>query len=374
MDVKSSILKHKKKWLIGSLLLTVLLVILGGRDVESRSAGAIKQEFQKRKHVKVSEALQGEIREDVSVMGFTQDETLDLGYNQAQGKVSEIYVSLGDFVKKGDSLFKMDTTSSLASLKLQLTELQLKRQELSTMMKQVLIEKEKVLKLYQAGSVSKSELVTVQNQAENLEIQVDEVIKQAEETQQKIDELDALGIVIAPEDGEITKIEMVKGTYLAENNYIRLKKSKETEGIFYLTENEIKKLEPGVKVTVTIMSQNIEVEGVVREIQQGGGADFVFPVSVTLLSEQRFRGGLSITMHYDAYQNSEAILVPTKSIIEFNKETYVYKIDQENRVTKTDVEKGISSKGVTEILGGLTVGDRIVSEGQFVLSEGDLVQ
>ena len=69
---------------------------------------------------------------------------------------------------------------------------------------------------------------------------------------------------------------------------------------------------------------------------------------------------LEVSINYNK-RNSLSIL-DTSLIIEGDK-IYVYKVDKENTVKKTEIEIGLRKKGIVEIKTGLEIGDTVVAEG-----------
>ena len=69
---------------------------------------------------------------------------------------------------------------------------------------------------------------------------------------------------------------------------------------------------------------------------------------------------LEVSINYNK-RNSLSIL-DTSLIIEGDK-IYVYKVDKENTVKKTEIEIGLRKKGIFEIKTGLEIGDTVVAEG-----------
>jgi RND family efflux transporter MFP subunit len=79
------------------------------------------------------------------------------------------------------------------------------------------------------------------------------------------------------------------------------------------------------------------------------------------------------------YRNSNAIVVPTNVIKQdANNEYYVLVAQQMNNskaiAKKVNIKRGESSEGMTEVLGGLNIGDKVIVEGATNLSEGSKIK
>ena len=74
------------------------------------------------------------------------------------------------------------------------------------------------------------------------------------------------------------------------------------------------------------------------------------------------------------YNEKDALSVADTSIIFEDEKKFVYKILNNNKIKKTEVETGIRKAGNLEIIDGLSVNDRIVKEGLARLADGMVVR
>ena len=86
----------------------------------------------------------------------------------------------------------------------------------------------------------------------------------------------------------------------------------------------------------------------------------------------RLRPGMFATVHLGQNAHS-ALLVPTEAVIRTGKRTLVMLAQSGGRFRPAEVEIGRESNGRTEILAGLSPGEKVVASGQFLLdSEASL--
>ena len=90
---------------------------------------------------------------------------------------------------------------------------------------------------------------------------------------------------------------------------------------------------------------------------------------------------MTVLLQINDYNNPEAILIPSKNILEDQAgRSYVYKLvavtAQENifKAVKTFVQLGKSSNNQTEILEGVSAGDRLVEDGIRLVEDQQLVK
>ena len=89
--------------------------------------------------------------------------------------------------------------------------------------------------------------------------------------------------------------------------------------------------------------------------------------------ERRVRSGVTATVEIVTYRNDAAIIVAEKETRSDADGVYVYLLDGD-RAVRRRLQIGRRQGLYLEILGGIEVGDRIVTQGIEQLAEGDLVQ
>jgi len=86
----------------------------------------------------------------------------------------------------------------------------------------------------------------------------------------------------------------------------------------------------------------------------------------------RLRPGMFATVHLGDTSRS-ALLVPSEAVIRTGKRTLVMLADGKGRFRPAEVRIGRDTGGQTEILAGLSAGEKVVASGQFLLdSEASL--
>jgi membrane fusion protein (multidrug efflux system) len=72
----------------------------------------------------------------------------------------------------------------------------------------------------------------------------------------------------------------------------------------------------------------------------------------------------------------KALLIPEESLTHYQREHYALRVDaaKGNRVERVDVQIGQRSPGFVEITGGLSAGERVITEGITTVRPGDVVE
>ncbi|SHG97620.1 efflux RND transporter periplasmic adaptor subunit [Ferrimonas marina] len=89
--------------------------------------------------------------------------------------------------------------------------------------------------------------------------------------------------------------------------------------------------------------------------------------------DSRLRPGLLARITLTLGQ-SDALVVPTRSVFYRGSQAYVYRVDEQQRARQVPVSLGGSQGESTQVLDGLSQGDQIVASGVSHLSDGSKVQ
>jgi len=237
--------------------------------------------------------------------------------------------------------------------------------------------------LANAIEVSKKQLDTAIAQLENVKAKANLQVVGAEtqlaqiEGQADLAEATLEGTsVISPIKGTLLH------TYVEEGNYVNPSQTIVEIGdmskvyiIVSLTAEELKYVKLGQIV-------NIEAPG---EIKKSGRITKVLPtldpvtkkVQVKILipnkSQELISGMFTDVSFTDAQKDSVGALVPFKSIIFETSRTYVYVIEN-NKAVKKEVKLGQIVGSNIEIIDGLALGEKVITNGAKLVNEGDLVK
>ncbi len=85
------------------------------------------------------------------------------------------------------------------------------------------------------------------------------------------------------------------------------------------------------------------------------------------------RSGLLTKLIVTSYENNQALLIPNQAVVRFNDEVFVYKMNDDNTVSKSYLKLGVIDNNMVEVLSGLSLGDMVVTKGQFEVSDGQRV-
>ena len=300
-----------------------------------------------------------------SVIARTVDYTANiLAYDELQvapaspGRIVNIYVEVGDKVKKGKELFLMDRTT-LNQQKVQLASLERDLARLDT--------------LLLTGSVQKQ--------------QYDQMKVQYDIAKSNVDFMENNTLMTAPFDGIITgryyeNGEIYSGSPSAASggkaSIVTLMKIDPVKVKVSISEQYLPLLKVGMKAkVVSDVYSDMIFEGKVSLVYPTVDATTrTFPIELEVSNKDMFlRPGMFVRISMDLGAE-EAFAVPSNLILmqEGTNTRYLF-VEENGTVRRVNVTLGKRFDDVVEIVSGeLKEGDRVVSEGQSRLVSGDKVE
>lgn len=400
--------------------LIVALVVLA---VGAITWGGLREKPPPAVEVQLGKVKKGPIVRTVTGAGKVEAATTVKISSNLSGDLIELPVKVGDEVKKGQVLARLDRRRFEASVKQASSALQAARAEISTI--QVDVDRygrelDRVKALVEKGLASKSEL---DKATSDLAAAKSRQAAQAERAAQAAAVLDESAnnlektILTSPIDGNVIEVtrevgERVRGSDFNEDVVMTLAALHAMEVKIEVGEHEVVHLALGQKADIKIDAfEGQTFEGKVVEIAQKAlirnpGTEqetTSFPVTVALQAKpDGVLPGMSAEVAVTAEQRDSTIIVPVQAVtvrperslpdattnVEGNKlsapkkgETFakvVFVMDADKHVHPKRVKTGISSDTDIEIVDGLNEGEDIV-EGPYRtlakdLNDGDLVE
>ncbi len=285
---------------------------------------------------------------------------------RVKGYIEKIHIDEGKFVQQGQLMFtinnpelKEDVIRTKAIVRSMITELQAAELDLNN-----------VKKLVEKNVVSKAELAIAQNKVELANAKVEEA--QANESFAKI-KLSYCQIK-APFSGFTNRIPNKVGSLIEDGTLLTtVSKNDEVFAYFDVSEKEYLdfannfKEQKNTAPQVTLMLANGEEHPFKGRIETSEGE--IDPNTGNIAFRARFSNPERILKHgasgkvrlLKRYHN--AMLIPQKATFEIQDRTYVYVIDNKNKVKSRAVKVSQRLPHFFIIEGGLTKEDRIIYEG-----------
>jgi RND family efflux transporter MFP subunit len=138
-----------------------------------------------------------------------------------------------------------------------------------------------------------------------------------------------------------------------------------------VSEALVPKLNAGDEVSVYIASVDATVTGTIRAVEKAASLQtklYTVTISIPADADGLLSGMFAdVTFYTDTASN--AMVVPTQAILNNGEIKYAFVVDDQDAAHYVEVTTGLTGNGVTEVLCGLQVGDRLVTVGQAYLSD-----
>lgn len=402
-----------KKFLIIALTFTSLFLVgCGSKPVEEEKAIAVTVQAAKNEGIENTNVFSGttKVKDEISVT------------TEMSGVIEEMYVNLGDEVKKGQPLLKLkgtDTENSIKSAEAALNSAKAayndsditvanSQNQLESSLNNAKISYDKAQasyeetqrqfnnqeQLYQAGAISedaykqsKSGLDQAQKAVEQAQAALDaaqksydtgvgnrEQAKAAIEQSQvaydnAVSARDKLTLV-SPVDGVITTKTFDVNEMASQSQPAFVISSMNTLQIdISVTQADISKFTADQTVNVTIGDET--VEGTVRYVPtviDSKNSLYIVEVLVDN-SNGDFNAGMAAEVEVSTEKQDDTITVPKKAVFDEDGQSYVYIVGDDNRAVKTEITKGIETDSQVEIISGVDENDTIVVGGLSLIGD-----
>lgn len=360
-----------RRLLILSLIITVSIILIGCKAQVSDNA-------EKEIAVEVMEIKKQSISQKATLNTHLQPIENAVIIPKTPGlNVTNIEVSIGDEVSKGDFLFELDKTMVRKQIQQTKRAYDLARKNYDEQKKKfedldsqnptdaiAAMYTNKVMPSLNIPDISQQDKESVLAASEN---QVDQARMAYSTALSQLDEME----YYSPISGYVSQININKnqpilGTQpaLIITNMERLKAS------LNISKSVYEHLKEGQSVIVNI--DNTEIPGTIRSLSPI--PDFVnslYSVEVEIDNKENnpWVGSFGSIL-IELTSKDEVIVIPKSAILHDSGEKYVF-IEKDNRAYKRKVSLGIDNSSEVEVLGGLNEGEKIITKGhQFVKDKG----
>lgn len=263
-------------------------------------------------------------------------------------RIEEIYVEVGDVVKKGDKLVQLDF-SSLNQLKLQ--------HENQT------VDFKRIEELYKIGGVSKAEYDNAKTQLEIAQKQIDSRMENT--------------ILTSPTDGIVTVRNYDNGDMFGNQPILVVEQISPVKMKINVNESRYAEMKKGLDVTVKVNSYgdkefNGKIDIIYPTINSG---THTFPVEITLENrDMKVRPGMFGEVIVN-YGTEERVVVPDAAVVKQTGSGNYFVFTYENGIAKSNkVELGRRFNDRYEIISGLKDGDIVIVAGNNNLNNDTEVE
>ena len=304
-------------------------------------------------NVMVEQALLEDISEQAPVTGRLEPVEEVAIVPLAQGQVTQVYVSVGDRVSKGQTLFTIDSSSVAAQLnqaKVGVDAAQSAYDRMQT--------------LYNEGAVSAQDLESVKTQ-----------YLSAKESYNQVAEVISNYTVTSPITGYVTSLSVSAGSIAGGNVAGSVANIDSLVVNTTVSENMAAKINVGDEVDVYIASVDQTFKGTVTTFSRIPSiGTLTYPLTITMAPDDALFAGMFAEVHLTSETASNTVTVSSEAVIIKGGRSVVCVIDPATNIPAfREVSVGIDNGTRVQILEGLEEGETVAYSGQQFVTEGEAV-
>lgn len=332
----------------------------------------------------------GNIQQTVSATGeISAAQLVDVG-SQASGQVKKMYVTIGQEVKQGDMIAEIDSTTQVNTLntnkaRLESYQAQLVSAQIALKTAQTKYKREQAL--WKEDATSKESLEDAQDTLAAAKASVDQLKASIRETQIAINTAEAdVGYtrITAPMSGTVVSLVVQQGQTVNANQttptIVQIADLSKMLDKMQIAEGDATKVQPGMKVSFTTLSQpdskrETTLESVdpgLTTMSQGSyttstdtteSAIYYYARAYVPNEDRSLSIGMTTQNTITVNSADKVLVVPALAVKQRGGKKYVRVLGEKNAVTEKEVTTGLSDGISTEIKSGLKEGEQaIVSE------------
>lgn len=315
-----------------------------------------------------------DISENLMIPGRieTQNRRLAKIGSPITGRVSDLYASLGDIVKKGQILARVN------SIELTQTQLTLIKSSQLISLKTKAVERAKLL--FEADVISKAEMLRIENELEAVKADFraarDQliVLGMSEKAVEKLEasgQINSFGDVISRFDGVIISRAINIGQIVhPQDNLFHIADLNKLWAVANIPEQQAYFIQKDEVVTIEIPAlENKKIEAkIIFEDSIVDPQTRTVMVRAELDNENLLFKPDMLTSMYIRSKKISKLAVPISSVVRENDRNYVFVQNTPKTFRLREVELGIRDGKLISIVSGLTEGETIVTDGAFHLN------
>jgi RND family efflux transporter MFP subunit len=352
----------KIKWFIWFVLLTLFLTSCGNQVASEATPTPFPTPVRPTFTVQ-----RGDITVEAKLSGRVEPLALQTVYFQINGQVREVYANVNDVVKEGQLLGELAEAQELRT-KADETRRTIRRAQIDLEIAQLTLEQ------FKSQGRSANEVKIQELQVELAQMKLDETLESLgiDPNSPVLDALDAQvaqAQVFSPADGTIIAAINVGRNVTPETPAFVLGDPKQLEVLADLDaskgDSEVKEMFEGMPVTISPdANTDVKLTGTIRQLPSpyGTGASDEGAIHVALdspPSASTYQSGDKVTVVVQLASKEGALWLPPDAIRSAGGRTFVI-INSDSGPKRVDVEIGLQTRDMVEIISGLEEGQVVV--------------
>lgn len=309
---------------------------------------------------------------------------------QVSGKIINLYVTLGQQVKKGDLLAEIDSSNqsnSLSTAEATLSSYQAQLKSAQVAFEVAQSNFNRLNKLYKQQSASQTDFETAKNTLASARATVDNVKAQIKSAQISVNDAKTnlnYTQIVSPMDGTIVSIPVSVGQTVNANQtsptIVHVADLSKMLVKLEISEGDIAQVKAGQPIRFTTLAEpnhthNSQIDSVDPALttlsddnasnkyaEKSGNTEAIYYYANSLVEnpEQRLRIGMTVQGQVDIVKRENVLIVPTSALKKKNHAVYINVLEN-NQSAEKKVEIGLADSQYTEILSGLNEGEQVIT-------------
>lgn len=302
---------------------------------------------------------------------------------RGQGRLLAVYVKLGDAVRSGQAIAKIEDRELVEQIKqaeatLNVSQATIRQRQADLKLAQNNMERSK--SLYERDLLPRQTFDDTDARYQAAQAQLELSMAQLEQTKSRLDELKinlTNTVITAPVEGFIGKRTLDPGASVGPNtSFISVVDIRTVRLVINVVEKDLRRIIQGTVVEVEVDAYPGETfNGRVARV-----APILDPATRTAQVEieipnasYRLKPGMYARARFTVERHDRALVVPTGAIVDLQGKLGVWMPGEGDSPSFQPITIGIEQQDFTEITSGVTQGDNIISTGAAALRPGDRI-
>lgn len=360
----------RKRLIIAGVIIIILLVAFfaarGGRDKGKITNG---MDDNRPVSVKVASVQLGPISRKVNLAAKIVPAAEVTIIPKVGGRVASVPVDMGDPVRSGQTLVRLDDSDYAIQARQAEASLDLA----SAGQKSAAQNLQRMEQLYQQNVISQSDYESAVTASEQADAQVKQAAAALDQARNQV----ANATIISPVDGLLSSRMVEPGEMVnASSPVFTVVDISSVYAECSIPESEVSRLKTGQKIKVRVTAVSGQpFEGTLTNLSPSADSQskaFSARFKIENL-DQRLKPGMFAQVELAMEEHTQALLIPKESIMEKAGQKSVYLVS-EGKAVETPVNTGIADGEIVEVLEGLREGDQVITTGQNALHDGSLIE
>ena len=303
---------------------------------------------------------------------------------RGQGRLEAVYVKLGDSVRRGQAIAKIEDREIVEQIKqaeatFAVSEASIRQRQADLKLAQNNMERSK--SLYERDLLPRQTFDDTDARYQAAQAQLELSMAQLQQTKSRLDELKinlSNTVITSPVDGFIGKRTLDPGASVGVNtSFISVVDIRTVRLVINVVEKDLRRIHQGTPVEVEVDAYPGEkFEGRVARL-----APILDPATRTAQVEieipnstYRLKPGMYARARFTVEKHDNTLVVPTMAVVDLQGKIGVWQTaDEGDTPVFMPVTTGIEQQDFTEITSGLKEGQRIITTGAGALRPGDRI-